>query len=276
MCASNKWVKPISELLYWISTLLHHVHINLNEKSANLDVLIMILWISCKKNSLLRCPRFLWDFFLYVVVFCFFFSSRWWGMQKDIKKGPYVGAQGAETNRQKKTRQRSARRGNASSLTSLRPVPYTLHSFTCSHVDGLWPRPLYVFIYECCYVGRNIYSPGLWDSHPCSAWSMRGNTKSKAERLLGAGGRGWVQLCSWVLLALWGLCMLCYGATWSPESLAAPLAQRTDRCLPRSHWVCASVESKLEMLWVALLTICTMMLKRKTKNEKNSNNNKNI
>lgn len=119
---------------------------------------------------------------------CFFFSSRWWGMQKDIKKGPYVGAQGAETNRQKKTRQRSARRGNASSLTSLRPVPYTLHSFTCSHVDGLWPRPLYVFIYECCYVGRNIYSPGLWDSHPCSAWSMRGNTKSKAERLLGAGG----------------------------------------------------------------------------------------
>lgn len=118
-----------------------------------------------------------------------------------------MGAQGAETNRQKKTRQRSARRGNASSLTSLRPVPYTLHSFTCSHVDGLWPRPLYVFIYECCYVGRNIYSPGLWDSHPCSAWSMRGNTKSKAERLLRAGG--WVQLCSWVeMLARWGLAVL--------------------------------------------------------------------
>lgn len=127
MCASNKWVKPISELLYWISTLLHHVHINLNEKSANLDVLIMILWISCKKNSLLRCPRFLWDFFLYVVVFCFFFSSRWWGMQKDIKKKVHMWERKAQKQTDKKRRV-SAARGEATHPLWRHYDPCLIHS----------------------------------------------------------------------------------------------------------------------------------------------------
>lgn len=173
-----------------------------------------------------------------------------------------MGAQGAETNKKRRV---SARRGNTSSLTSLRPVPYTLHSFTCSHVDGLWPRPLYVFIYECCYVGRNIYSPGLWDSHPCSAWSMRGNTKSKAEWLPGAG-------CPIAVVGRksWGglLGAHCAVATLEPRIRSSTPGSMASHWLvsPRiSPSVSASIEIKLEMLRVALRTICTMMLRTKMK-----------
>lgn len=70
LCTSNQWDDSLS--YYWISTLLHHVHINLNEKSANLDVLIMILWISCKKRSLLRYPRFLWVNLFSLLLCCSF------------------------------------------------------------------------------------------------------------------------------------------------------------------------------------------------------------
>lgn len=111
-----------------------------------------------------------------------------------------LGARGAGN----KKKQKKMTRGNASSLTSLRPVPYTLHSFTCSHVD--WSVTLTAVRFHLRVLlcrQKSILTRGPWDSHPCSAWSMCGNTKSKLRRLLGVcrdqlwvsgqeGGRCWL------------------------------------------------------------------------------------
>lgn len=54
-----------------------------------------------------------------------------------------IGQEGMGRSKKNKTKTKrlvsAARQRNASSLTSLRPVPYTLHSFLCSNVDGLQP-----------------------------------------------------------------------------------------------------------------------------------------
>lgn len=139
----------------------------------------MILWISCKNKSLLRYPRFLWVNFILCVtslLFLFGVGGRAWGRggcKRKQKKGPHVGEQGAEKE------DSSAQWGNAKHPLWRQYDPCLIHSTRLRVLTWMVCDldHLFVFIYECCYVGWNIHSPGQRDSHPCGAWSMGGNRK---------------------------------------------------------------------------------------------------
>lgn len=121
-----------------------------------------------------------------------------WGWRKRNRSRRHGGKLKTKKKNETKRLVLAARQRNASSLPSLRPVPYTLRSFPCSHVDGLRPRRPVRFPLRVKVRGAKVrQGPGVGGVGACSTggsqdgWCEHLRNPSEEDELLLNWGGGW-------------------------------------------------------------------------------------